>query len=502
MDPQRTRGADGAGSTGFDVPGPERLQPSPLRKPDVGPEQQRAFSRPDGAAALGTPSRPGSGRRPIGRPVDPVLSEAYGRPPGELAGVQRDPADAERVDAPRARRRQDPWRDPASAASAEDPQAGDGSAPRAPAGRLGVRDVLFGKRVAPRALAVIGVLALAIGVLGGLIGRYTAEVSSSLTSSSVQLVQPEDESAEPPANRTVAIASAVVPSVVSIQVTSPQAVGSGSGVVIDGGGYIVTNNHVISKAATEPDTTELKVVFSDGQSVPGRIVGRDTKTDLAVVKVDDVDDLTVARLGDSDRIQVGSDVVAVGSPLGLNRTVTEGIVSALDRPVPLAGDGTDTDAVIDAIQTDAAINPGNSGGPLVDAQGRVIGLNTAIRTLGADSSGSIGLGFAIPVNTVAAVAQELIHNGVMHHPEIGVNARTVSNDRVTGAEVANVQADSPAQKAGILEGDVIVKVGDRTIAGSDELTVAVHELAIGEPETVTLVRDGHSVTVDVTPQSD
>src|SRR5699024_11805059 len=142
----------------------------------------------------------------------------------------------------------------------------------------------------------------------------------------------------------------------------------------------------------------------------------------------------------------------------LNRTVTEGIVSALNRPVPLAGEETDTNAVIDAIQTDAAINPGNSGGPLVDSQGKVIGLNTAIRTLGADGSGSIGLGFAIPVNAVAKVAQSLIRTGVMHHPEIGVNARTVSNDRVTGAEVANVKEGSPAQEAGILEGDVIVKV--------------------------------------------
>ncbi|WP_413251361.1 trypsin-like peptidase domain-containing protein [Tomitella gaofuii] len=499
----RTGRSDGAAPTGFDVPSNGRLRPSPLRKPEVGPEQQQAFSRPDGAAALGAPPRAGDAPRTSARPVDPVLAEAYGRPPGEHDGVQRDPAAAAGADAPGAPpRRGDPWRDPASAAHAETPSPDDRGTPQAAADRMGVRDVLLGGRVAPRALAVIGVIALAIGVLGGLIGRYTAEVSSSLTSSSVQLVQPEDENTDPPANRTVAIASAVVPSVVSIQVTSPQAVGSGSGVVIDGGGYIVTNNHVISKAATEPENTELQVVFSDGQSVPARIVGRDTKTDLAVVKVDDVDDLTVARLGDSDRIQVGADVVAVGSPLGLNRTVTEGIVSALDRPVPLSGDGTDTDAVIDAIQTDAAINPGNSGGPLVDVEGKVIGINTAIRTLGADSSGSIGLGFAIPVNTVAEVAQELIRNGVMHHPEIGVNARTVSNDRVTGAEVANVQADSPAQKAGILEGDVIVKVGDRTIAGSDELTVAVHELTIGKPATVTLVRDGHSVTVDVTPQSD
>ncbi len=478
-----------------------RIGPGPLRTPPVDGAEARAFGRPEGVTGSFAGGRPAAAAPPPRDPADPVLAEAYGRPEGAAEPVQRDPdepgpggaAGGEAAPA-------DPWRDP-SAVAHEAPREEGEAAPAAPGARLGVREVLFGGRVAPRALAVLAVLALAIGVLGGVIGRYAGGGGDSLTSSSVRLVQ-DDEAPAAPADRTIAIAAAVVPSVVSIQVTSPDEVGSGSGVVIDGKGYIVTNNHVISKAATEPDNTELQVVFSDGQSVPGRIVGRDTKTDLAVVKVDDVDNLTVARLGDSSRIRVGADVVAVGSPLGLNRTVTEGIVSALNRPVPLSGGDTDTDAVIDAIQTDAAINPGNSGGPLVDAQGRVIGINSAIRTLGADSSGSIGLGFAIPVDTVARVAQELIAHGRMHHPEIGVNARTVSNDRVTGAQVANVQAGSPAQRAGILEGDVIVEVGGRSVASADELTVAVHELTIGKDAPVKLVRDGRTVTVTVTPVSD
>lgn len=480
-----------------------RLDPQPLRKPPVDSQQAQAFGRPDGVSGSFS-GDPAAEEPVVTRPPapDPVLSEAYGRPEGVSGGVQRDPDSGARAQTSEPDEPADPWRDPDAIASAAPRAPQAAQTPTGSAERLGVRDVLFGSRVAPRALAIVGGLALVIGVLGGVIGRYTAEVSSSLTSSSVDLVQSSADDPDDPADRTVAIAQAVVPSVVSIQVTSADAVGSGSGVVIDGEGYIVTNNHVISMAANQPDDTDLNVVFSDGQSVPGRIVGRDVKTDLAVVKVDDVDDLTVAKLGESDAVQVGSDVVAVGSPLGLNRTVTEGIVSALHRPVRLSGDDTDTNAVIDAIQTDAAINPGNSGGPLVDAQGRLIGLNSAIRTLGADGSGSIGLGFAIPIDTVAQVSQSLIEHGAMHHPEIGLNTRTVSNDRVTGAQVANVQADSPAQQAGILEGDVIVKVGDRVVTGSDELIVAVHSLEVDQPAPVELVRDGRTVTVPVTPKSD
>lgn len=240
------------------------------------------------------------------------------------------------------------------------------------------------------------------------------------------------------------------------------------------------------------------MTFSDGTKVPAQIVGRDTKTDLAVLKTD-VADLSVARLGRSSDVAVGDDVVAVGSPLGLSKTVTRGIVSALDRPVRLSGEGTDTDAVIDAVQTDAAINPGNSGGPLIDAEGRVIGINSAIRS---ESGGSVGLGFAIPIDDVTEVAQSLIRTGAMNHPDIGVNARSVVNDALSGAQIANVTAGGPAQQAGIAEGDVIVRVGDRTVSGADELTVAVQEQEIGTPVQVQLVRSGRTVDVTVTPVSD
>lgn len=481
-----------------------RLEPRPLPKPRVESNQEHAFGRPAGVHGSfdgqhGREEAGVSGPPPAARGRDPVLEQAYGRPADEVGAIQRDPGGPEQDLRDEPTTAADPWRDPDAVAAPAPPS---GEAPRAadPGERLGVREVLFGRRVSLRALAVLGAIALVIGVFGGLIGRYTAEVSGSLTSSSVTLVQSGGDPGG--GDRTVSIAASVLPSVVSIKVTSPHEIGSGSGVVIDGSGYIVTNNHVISKAANEPDDTDLKVVFSDGREVPARIVGRDTDTDLAVVKVDDVDNLTVAELGDSEDVEVGADVVAIGSPLGLKRTVTEGIVSALHRPVPLAGGDTDTEAVIDGIQTDAAINPGNSGGPLVDSEGKVIGINAAIRTLGSQGSGSIGLGFAIPVDNVAHVAQALIRHGEIHHPTIGVNARTVSNDSVTGAQVANVRAGSPAQEAGIEEGDVIVRVGDRTVASSDELIVAVHRLTVDEAADVELVRDGHTVTMSVTPQAD
>ncbi len=213
------------------------------------------------------------------------------------------------------------------------------------------------------------------------------------------------------------IAQRVEPAVVAISVHTSTVDGIGSGVVIDKDGYILTNNHVVSAAATDSGT--LVVTFSNQQTATAKIVGRDPMTDLAVIKVDPTS-LTVATLGDSSKLAVGDPVVAIGSPLGLLGTVTSGIVSALDRPVHVSGDSSDTNAVIDAIQTDAAINPGNSGGPLVDAQGAVIGINSAIATLPSTSggqTGSIGLGFAIPINIARTIAQQLISTGKAVHAE-------------------------------------------------------------------------------------
>nr|WP_245672694.1 trypsin-like peptidase domain-containing protein [Aldersonia kunmingensis] len=473
------------------------LGPRPVYRPKVDTRTANAFGRPAGEegpfSAAGQRISP-SPEVTIARP-DPVLAEAFGRPEGESDTIQRDPdADQDREAEPTP---EDPWRDPAAGARLGPPALTETrSAHTTPAHKLAVREVLFGSRVKPKALVVLAAIALLIGIVGGLVGRLTAETGQDLTSRNVALEQVDE--GESPRSTVAAVAEAVLPAVVSIQSTLGDNASTGSGVVIDGQGYIVTNNHVISMAASDPEAATLQVVFSDGSKVPGQIVGRDIKTDLAVVKVD-VDNLTVAQLGKSEDIQVGQDVVAVGSPLGLSKTVTSGIVSALNRPVRLSGEGTDTDAVIDAVQTDAAINPGNSGGPLVDFDGHVIGINSAIRS---ESGGSVGLGFAIPADVVAKVAQSLIKDGEMHHPEMGINSRSVVNEATSGAEVANVRAGSPAQQAGIVEGDVIVKVGDRDVTSSDELVVAVQSQQIGDTVPVTLIRDGRPVEVQVTLTSD
>ncbi len=484
-------------STDTDSDAP-RLPPRPVYRPEVDAASAAAFGRPNDVTGSFTPvgrrTEPSSKIRT--RVLDPVLAEAFGRPSDAAESLQRDPDARSHPPEPEPEP-EDPWRDPASTVRLGSPGEDTPVPAVSPVGpKLGVREVLFGERVAPKALIVLGVVALAIGLVGGLIGRETAEITGALTSQKISLTQSTGEDLPP--GQVARVANAVLPSVVSIQVTFGDNAGTGSGVVIDGAGYIVTNNHVISMAATNPDRSTLQVTFSDGTKVPAKIVGRDIKTDLAVLKTD-VGNLTVAELGSSADVQVGEDVVAVGSPLGLSKTVTRGIVSALDRPVRLSGEGTDTDAVIDAVQTDAAINPGNSGGPLIDAEGRVIGINSAIRS---ESGGSVGLGFAIPIDYVTTVAQSLIRTGEMKHPDIGVNARSVINDATAGAEVANVRSDGPAQQAGIVEGDVITKVGDRSVSSADELVVAVQASRIGEATPVQLVRSGRLVDLTVTPISD
>lgn len=488
-------------STPGATPGAEperpRLAPRPVYRPDIDPAAEQAFGRPsEVSGSFGPRSTPGP-RPPIRiGPADAVLAEAFGRPAGEPDSLQRGPDGAPVVTADTAP--EDPWRDPAAPVRLGAPAQAPTAAPRPPdAPKLTVRDVLFGERVERKALATLAALALAIGLVGGLVATAATSDRGALTSKRVTLAQ-SDGGDDAPVGRIAEVAEAVLPSVVSIQVANGDQSGTGSGVVVDGAGYIVTNNHVVSMAATDPGGSTIRVTFSDGTKVPAQIVGRDTKTDLAVLKTE-ARNLTVAQLGSSADVRVGQDVVAVGSPLGLSKTVTRGIVSALDRPVRLTGEGTDTDAVIDAVQTDAAINPGNSGGPLIDLEGRVIGINSAIRS---QSGGSVGLGFAIPIDDVTAVAQELIRTGVMHHPDIGVNARTVINETTSGAEIANVRAGGPAEKAGIVEGDVIVKVGDRTVASADELVVAVHDQTVDRPVTVQLIRSGRPVDVQVTPTSD
>ena len=440
---------------------------------------------------------------PTDQAPDPVLAEAFGRPYAAGDSLQRHPADAGALDAERdsqlADESDDPWRDPSAAAALGTPALSQPAptAPNAAMGKLGVRDVLFGGKVSYAALAVLAIIALLIGFGGGWVGRKTAEVVEAFTTSKVTLKT--DSNPDVPAGRFAKVAAAVADSVVTVEAKSDTEGSQGSGVVVDGRGYIVTNNHVISEAATNPSQYKMTVVFNDGKEVPANLVGRDPKTDLAVLKVDNVDKLSVARFGDSEKLHVGDEVIAAGAPLGLRSTVTHGIISALHRPVPLSGEGSDTDTVIDGVQTDASINHGNSGGPLISMDSDVIGINTAGKSL---SDSASGLGFAIPVNEVKQVVETLIKEGKVAHPTLGLTARSVSNDLASGAQVANVKAGGPAEKGGLLENDVVVKVGNRTVADADEFVVAVRGLTIGQPAPIEVVRDGRHVTLTVVPGPD
>ncbi|BBX31091.1 peptidase S1 and S6, chymotrypsin/Hap [Mycolicibacterium mageritense DSM 44476 = CIP 104973] len=482
-----------------------RLAPRPVERPPVDPAAQRAFGRPAGVdgSFLGAEQHRDQGEyTPKDQPPDPVLAEAFGRPATARESLQRHPTDAGALEAERNRDADDdldPWRDPSAAVALGIP-ARPPSAPTvvsAPVGKIGVRDVLFGRRVSWVALLVLTFVALLIGALGGWVGNMTASTVHAFTTSKVTLETGDNPEAPP--GRFATVAEAVADSVVTIEAKGKTEGSQGSGVVVDGRGYIVTNNHVISEAANKPAEYELNVVFNDGTVVPAHLVGRDKKTDLAVLKVDNVDNLTVARMGDSEKLRVGEEVIAAGAPLGLRSTVTHGIISALHRPVPLSGDGSDTDTVIDGVQTDASINHGNSGGPLINMDSEVIGINTAGKSL---SDSASGLGFAIPVNEVKRVAEKLIQDGRIVHPSIGINADSVSNRVAQGARVKDVRVGGPAEKGGILENDVIVKVGDRKVADADELAVAIRQLNIGQEAPIEVVRDGRPMTLTVTPIGD
>ncbi|WP_456787554.1 trypsin-like peptidase domain-containing protein [Cellulomonas sp. P5_C5] len=295
-----------------------------------------------------------------------------------------------------------------------------------------------------------------------------------------------------------AVAKAVQQSVVAIQVSDGNGGGAqGSGVIIDDKGHIVTNNHVVAGA-----DGDVQVTLVDGRLFEATVVGTDPTTDLAVIKLKDVpDDLKASALGDSSKVTVGEPVMAVGNPLGLANTVTTGIVSAIDRPVSTAGENSTEATVTNAIQIDAAVNPGNSGGPLFDAQGKVIGINSSIATLSSES-GSIGLGFAIPVDLVKNIAAQLVEDGTAEHAFLGVGLSdgTATADDVTrrGAVVESVTDGSPAAKAKLQVKDTIVAIDGKAVGGAESLTAYVRSLASGADSTLTVVRDGKAIEVDVT----
>ena len=312
-----------------------------------------------------------------------------------------------------------------------------------------------------------------------------------------------DQTPAPVADGSVeSVAEAVLPSVVKIDVTGPEGAGSGSGIILTADGTILTNNHVVETA--EAGGT-LEVSFADGTSAPAEILGTDPLTDTAVIQATDVSGLTPAMIGESSGLGVGEGVVAIGSPFGLDATVTSGIVSALDRPVNVGSDDEGNSTTYPAIQTDAAINPGNSGGPLVDMTGSVVGINSSIRTAASQSpygssgqSGSIGLGFAIPIDEVMPIVEQMAAGETPTHARLGIRV----GDDEAGALVSQVTAGSTAGQAGIEAGDVITAIDDRRITGGDSLVATIRSYRPGDTVTVTWVRDGETQDAQVTLDSD
>ncbi|MFI8524407.1 trypsin-like peptidase domain-containing protein [Promicromonospora sukumoe] len=355
--------------------------------------------------------------------------------------------------------------------------------------------------VAAAAAAAVLASAGTAGLLTLTGGPGTATSLADVGQSNSQTVPVKSSTVENP--DWTAVTSAVEQSVVSIQVQTQAGGAEGSGVVLDTQGRVLTNNHVVAGAQT------VQVTLSDGSVYEAKIVGTDPTTDLAVVQLNDPpSDLKPATFADSDNVVVGEPVMALGNPLGLANTATTGIVSALNRPVTASAENGSDQVVTNAIQIDAAVNPGNSGGPLFNASGEVIGITSSIATLSSggggtsSSSGSIGLGFAIPGNLASQIGDQLKETGTAKHAFLGVSMSdaTATADGVTrrGAGVEDVVADSPAGKAGIQKGDVIVAFDGSAVNSPESLTAFVREKEAGDKAVLTVVRDGSTQEITVT----
>ncbi|MER7827213.1 trypsin-like peptidase domain-containing protein [Streptomyces sp. NPDC096097] len=357
----------------------------------------------------------------------------------------------------------------------------------------------------PRGIRLWQVVALSLGtaLLAGGIGGYVGVLAERRSNTRLELPQAAAVDRGRAPESVAGIAATALPGVVTLHVRGTKGSGTGTGFVLDQQGHILTNSHVVA------DSQEITVTFSTGESVTAALVGRDSGYDLAVVKVDGVRGLQPLSLGNSENVKVGDPVVAIGAPFDLSNTVTAGIISATGRPVTAGGDKGDGSDIsyVDALQTDAPINPGNSGGPLLDAKAHVVGINSAIRGADKDDStrqgGSIGLGFAIPVNQGKRVAEELIRTGRATHPVIGV---TLDMDYAgDGARVGDkgedgkpsVVAGGPGARAGIRAGDVITKVDGQRVRGGDELIIKIRAHRPGDALTLTVLRQGRESTLEV-----
>ncbi|MDX3738406.1 MULTISPECIES: S1C family serine protease [Streptomyces] len=503
------------GGPGPWAPAPPVQRPTPAHGTVVPPGAGRPSPQYAGTNGAGIPA-PASPPAPHPAPAD-GHTPPHAQPTGGFAAPQPAPADAftpphsqphanaphtaahgqqPAHPAPGGRHQQtqwlqyDPWGAPGQPLTRPGPPEGAGA----------------GRKKKRRGGAFVGVLLLALVAsgIGGGVGAYI-ERNGGLTT--VELPQAGRDNGDRAPDSVAGIAASALPSVVTLHVSGTAESGTGTGFVLDGQGHILTNNHVVAPAGSSGDIT---VTFSTGETASAELVGKDSGYDLAVVRVRGVSGLKPLPLGNSDNVRVGDPVVAIGAPFDLSNTVTSGIISAKQRPITAGGekgDGSDI-SYVDALQTDAPINPGNSGGPLVDSRAHVIGINSAIRA--ADSgggpesggqSGSIGLGFAIPINQGKRVAEELISTGKATHPVIGVtlDMKYTGDGAKVGAKGADggpaVAEDGPADKAGIKSGDVITQVEGQRVHSGEELIVKIRAHRPGDDLDLKLTRDGEERTV-------
>ncbi|WP_156934779.1 trypsin-like peptidase domain-containing protein [Pseudonocardia spinosispora] len=490
-------------------------EPISTKRPDAPGDGSSPWARPDGQASPTAPVPT--------IPQQAVPTGAFaGQQPAAYPGTQPYPGGAPYPGVPAYPGAPAQQGAPAPGAPGQAPGQQPSSAPST--GSSTRRKLLVGGVVLALVAALIG------GWLGGIVGYRYAASGGHL--SVLDGPSPDADAGAAPEGVVEEVAQGTLPTVVQIRVTAGQQSGAGSGMVISPDGLILTNNHVVSMAAAGGD---LKVLFQDGRVVPGKIVGRDKTSDIAVVQAQNVSGLKPITLGNSDSVQIGQTVMAIGSPLGLGGTVTTGIVSALNRAVSVGSDGDDpappdlprrplprpngglpplpgpapenpdslklpisNDEVLNAIQTDAAINPGNSGGPLVDLEGNVVGINTAIASVAGDGGqgGSVGLGFSIPINQAKRIAAELQHTGHAMTASLGASVQTAGRlaplAEQPGALVVGVEPNSPAAAAGLKPQDRIVKIDKRPIPGGSELVAAIRSHAPGD--TVELVlSDGRTL---------
>ncbi|MFE7755254.1 trypsin-like peptidase domain-containing protein [Streptomyces sp. NPDC057429] len=465
------------------APPVQRPQPTPAHGTPMPPPYEGTNGHGSAVAAPAQPPAPAEAYAPVPQP--PLVPHQHGAhpQPGSPPLVPQQTSQWLRYD---------PWGAPQQPLSHPGPVHGPDAGPR--------------RRRRGSVLVGAALLALVAGGIGGGVGAYV-ERNGGLTT--LELPQAGRDSGGRAPDSVAGIAASALPSVVTLHVSGSAESGTGTGFVLDGKGHILTNNHVVAPAGSTGDIT---VTFSGGETAPAEIVGKDSGYDLAVVKVTGVSGLKPLALGNSDNVQVGDPVVAIGAPFDLSNTVTSGIISAKQRPITAGGekgDGTDV-SYVDALQTDAPINPGNSGGPLVDAEARVIGINSAIRAAGSGSgpdggqSGSIGLGFAIPINQGKRVAEELISTGKATHPVIGVTLDmefTGDGAKVGGKGAGGgsaVTADGPADEAGIEAGDIITEVDGQRVHSGEELIVKIRAHRPGDRLDLQVTRDGKDLPVTLT----